>query len=451
MSRERSHDGDAYDMAGATSSGPSGAAALDAAAAFVRRYVRFPTEHAFIAVTLWIAHTHAVERFYVTPRLILDSAEPGSGKTRVLELLQLVCRSPRLTISTTTAALYRRISAAEVPFTVLMDEIDAVFGAKSTPQAEDLRALLNAGYKRGATVDRCVGEGNSLKVREFKVFAPVALAGLAGRMPATLTTRSVVIHMRKRAPGEHVDAFRERDAAQEAEPIRTAVREWADSIAEHLELARPVMPDGVTDRPSEVWEALLAVADAAGGGWPALARAACRHFVLDDIGGADQSFGVRMLGHVRDVFDAASTDRMSSAALVDALVKLDESPYADLWGKPLDTAKLAKELGRYDVRPVQFKDSGVKLRGYVTWPTDSPKQDGLADPWTRYLHFGGTPGTGGTSQVSEVPGGTGVPGTPVPRYPVPPADLRGTGVPGVPPKSTEPMWPTVDDISQESS
>ena len=152
------------------------------------------------------------------------------------------------------------------------------------------------------------------------------------------------------------------------------------------------MPSGVVDRPAEVWEALIAVADAAGGEWPDKAREACAHFVLAS-DPAEVSFGVRLVGHVRDVFAAEGTDRMSSALLVEALLKIDESPYADLWGKPLDQTRLAKELGRYDVRPVQFKSHGVKQRGYVTWATDSPRQGGLADAWGRYLRFGGTPGS----------------------------------------------------------
>ena len=39
--------------------------------------------------------------------------------------------------------------------------------------------------------------------------------------------------------------------------------------------ADPVMPDGITDRPADVWEPLLAVADAAGGDWPQTGRFAC--------------------------------------------------------------------------------------------------------------------------------------------------------------------------------
>lgn len=372
-----------------------GAPVLDDVARFVERYVAFPSPHCVTVVVLWAAHTWAAERFYVTPRLVLDSAEPGSGKTRVLEVLVLLCRMPKLTISTTTAALYRRIAAAEVPITVLMDEVDALFGPRPTPQAEDLRALLNAGYKRGATVDRCVGDGKSIRVEEFPVFAPCALAGLAGRMPSTITTRSVVVHMRRRAPGEHVQPFRERDAAALAEPARAALAGWVDLVATDLEQARPEMPARVVDRPAEVWEALLAVADAAGGDWPDRARSACRYFVLDTDDDA-VSFGVRLLRDVRLVFDGA--DRMPSADLVAALVKLDEAPYADLYGKPIDQRRVATELGRYGVKakPVRMTD-GRTPRGYLT-----AGPDGLLDAWQRYLPDAATGATDATGQVNPV-------------------------------------------------
>ncbi|WP_275579470.1 DUF3631 domain-containing protein [Mycobacterium riyadhense] len=272
-----------------------GAALLGDVERFAGRFLAFSTRHHLTVLCLWIAHTWAVGAFYVTPRLVLDSPEPGSGKTRVLEVLALLCRGAKLTLSTTTAARYRRIAAAgDHPPTVLQDEADAIFGRATNPQAEDLRALFNAGYKRGATVDRCDGDAKNMKVHEFPVFAPVALAGLAGKMPATITDRSVTMHMRRRAPDEHLAEFRERDAAMEAAPLREQIEAWATANLDALSTARPKMPDGVRDRPAEVWEALLAVADVAGGGWPDRARGACRHFVLDTQVDDTLSLGLRL-------------------------------------------------------------------------------------------------------------------------------------------------------------
>jgi hypothetical protein len=59
---------------------------LDRVYAFASRFNIFPSEHCPPMLALWYAHTHAADHFYVTPRLILSSVEPGSGKTRVLEV-----------------------------------------------------------------------------------------------------------------------------------------------------------------------------------------------------------------------------------------------------------------------------------------------------------------------------------------------------------------------------
>lgn len=194
---------------------------LDRVAGFVDRYVAFPDAHCLPVVTLWAAHTWASGAFYTTPRLVLTSAEPGSGKTRVLELLNLFCRDPEMVLSPTTAALFRML--AERPYSLLFDEVDAIFTTKNAGNYEDLRAMLNAGYKRTATIPRCVGDAKAMKVQRFKVFAPVALAGLAGNLPSTITTRAVTIHMRRRGPGETVEPFEEEDAERDAAPDRKSV------------------------------------------------------------------------------------------------------------------------------------------------------------------------------------------------------------------------------------
>lgn len=350
---------------------------------FAGRFLAFSTRHHLTVLCLWIVHTWAVGAFYVTPRLVLDSPEPGSGKTRVLEILALLCRNAKLTLSTTTAALYRRIKAAgDAPPTVLQDEADALFGRTTNPQAEDLRALFNAGYKRGATVDRCEGDSKNMRVVEFPVFAPLALAGLAGKMPTTILDRAVVMHMRRRAPDEHVAEFRERDAAIEAAPLREQIEAWVTANLDTLSAARPKMPEGVRDRPAEVWEALLAVADAAGGHWPERARAACRYFVLDS-DHDELSFGARLLRDVRTAF--ADHERMFSADVVSTLTSGEESEWADLWGKPLDQARLAKELKRYGVRSKDIRIGGNKAKGYQV-----DGDDGLTQAWHRYLPSGPT-------------------------------------------------------------
>lgn len=428
---------------------------LDQIVAFVSRFSVFPDRHTAPMLALWYAHTHAAQHFYTTPRLILDSAEPGSGKTRVLEVAQYLVRRPEMTISVTTAAIFRML--ADGPVTLLFDEIDAVFSPKGGGNNEDLRGLLNSGYKRSATVSRCVGDASRMKVERFPVFAPVALAGIAGAMPATITTRAITVHMRRRAPHERAEAFRERRVETEAAPLREQLAGWLDRAGEdELVGAEPVMPEQVTDRAAGVWEPLLAIADLAGDHWPDTARAAAVHFV----GQATEtgtSVGTRLLADLRALFVAHETDRMATSDIIGRLCADDESGWADLDGRPLDGRRLAKELSRYGVRPGSIRVGGHVTKGYTL-------AGALTDVFTRYLptltedHPPGavTSVTSVTPQVRGVTDTAGVTATSVtptahpPVEPLPPVQRDRAGVTDVavtPHTTVTPLTRHVTDVT----
>ncbi len=63
---------------------PASRDAIDLAASFLRRFVAYPSEHALVLHTLWIAHTYLLDEFDTTPRLAFMSQEAQSGKTRAL-------------------------------------------------------------------------------------------------------------------------------------------------------------------------------------------------------------------------------------------------------------------------------------------------------------------------------------------------------------------------------
>lgn len=105
-----------------------GAAVLDEVEALLRQFVVFPCEENLVAVVLWIAHTHAIEVIDNTPRLAFLSPEPSSGKSRALEICELLVARPLMTINATPAYLIRRLAQEEGhPPTLLYDEIDTIF------------------------------------------------------------------------------------------------------------------------------------------------------------------------------------------------------------------------------------------------------------------------------------------------------------------------------------
>jgi hypothetical protein len=93
---------------------------------FLERYVYFSTGGQAVAVTLFAAHTWAFEAAEATPYLHVNSAEAESGKTLLLDLLELICRRPLMAANTTVAALFRSIT--DPAPTVLFDEVQEVFG-----------------------------------------------------------------------------------------------------------------------------------------------------------------------------------------------------------------------------------------------------------------------------------------------------------------------------------
>ncbi|WP_326568032.1 DUF3631 domain-containing protein [Amycolatopsis rhabdoformis] len=395
---------------------------LDRVRDFVLRFNAFPSAHCAPMLALWYAHTHAVDHFYVTPRLILSSVEPGSGKTRVLEVAQHLVRAPEMTISATTAALFRMVN--DGPITILFDEVDTIFNPKNGGNNEDLRGLLNAGYKRSATIARCVGDARAMKVQRFPVYAPAALAGIAGNMPDTITTRAITIHMRRRRADEEVEEFWEEDVEVEAVPLREQLAAWIGTVTDKVSRGRPDMPEGVRDRAAEIWRPLIAIADAAGDHWPDTARAACSHFVA--AAGVDRNGGglrIRLLSDLRDLFTTRAVTELPTAEILTALCELDEAPWGDLdgHGKVLDSRRLAKELEPYGIRSKNVRMPGGKVpKGYRV-----DGDGGLADAWSRYLPASATSATAATPQVRGVADTEAV------------ADASATPAPSDPPAPTE--------------
>jgi hypothetical protein len=347
-----------------------GADLLDEVRAFVQRFVAFPTEHCLVAVVLWAAHAHAVLDGENSPRLAVLSPEPGSGKTRVLEVLELLVPSPMFALSASTPAIFRSLAATQR--TLLFDEVDAIFGRHGKDDsAEDLRALLNAGHRRGATIPRCVGPAHDVK--EFPVFAAVAMAGL-GDAPDTLMSRSVVIRMRRRLTSERVEPFRRRLHEQAGTDLRERLTDWCENEAARIGMAWPEMPDGVSDRPADVWEPLLAIADSAGGHWPETARAACIELVKV-VESREASLGIKLLADLRTVFGI--TLLISTETILSALCAIEESPWSDLRGKAIDPRGLARRLKQYGISSTKVRIGETTLQGY--------RREDLSDAWSRYL------------------------------------------------------------------
>ena len=344
-----------------------GEALLDAIAAAVRRHVVL-TLHAATAIALWILHTHLLAVCFITARLLILSPTKECGKTTLLDCLRHMVARPLMSGVITSASIYRVIEACHP--TLIMDEGDLRGDA-----GEELRKILNVGYRRGFPTIKAVIVNNNYEPRQFDTFAAVAIAAI-GRLWPTVEDRAVSIHLRRRRQDEPITRFRQ-DRVEHLTVLGRQCARWAADNAGALMGADPVMPASLRDREADNWRALVCIADRAGGRWPGLAREAAVALsgVSDD---SNEAPGLMLLADIKAVIAGWLTDGVPSATIVDRLVELEGRPWAE-WrrGKPITTNGLAKLLKPFEIKPTVRREGSNVFRGYLTRHFD--------DAFARYL------------------------------------------------------------------
>lgn len=359
---------EAYDGPVPAPDDPTTSELLDQVHAVLTRYVVLPSPAAADAVVLWVAATHTLAAFQHAPRLAIKSPEKRCGKSRLLDVIAGLCHRPLLSVNATVPAIFRSIGE-DVPPTLLIDEADTLWGTKrAAEQNEDLRALVNAGHQRGRPALRCVGPQQT--PTEFATFAMCALAGI-GDLPDTITDRAINVTMRRRRADESVSTFRTRRDGPVLDDLRRQLQLWAPSMIAGLADAEPVMP--VEDRAADTWEPLVAIADLAGDGWAARARAACLQLTSEaDADDEEASLNTRLLSDVRSIFTKLGATFVPAADLIGQLKVIEDAPW-DEWD--LNPRKLALRLKHFDVRPK--RNPAGTARGY--------RIEDLDDAFVRYL------------------------------------------------------------------
>jgi hypothetical protein len=373
----------------------SGPELLDAIRSELERFVKMPL-HAAVAVALWIVRSWAFDSFTINPRLAIVSPVKGCGKTRLLEVLQQLLPRPLMVSNISPAALFRAIEAWTP--SLLIDELDA-YGDE---MREELRGIINSGHTRsGAHVLRVAESGSGRREpRTYSTWAPMALAKI-GALPETIAHRSITASMQRKMPGEPVDRWTvtgRRGKAIRARLMELArkAKRWAADSAEALSDADPDIPDEITDdRARDNWTPLLAVADLAGGIWPASARAAGIG-LSGSAPAVEQELGVELLRDLRDIFDGLGADSLSSADLCIRLEALEGRPWADSGrrGGPINQRGLAKLLSMFGIisRTVRPQEGGTP-KGY--------RRGQLEDAWSRYLSDAPPSATATAPQMPE--------------------------------------------------
>ena len=335
-----------------------------------------------LVLALWSIATHLHERFDAFPYLAVTSPTKRCGKTRVCELVALVCFQPLSTVSISAAALYRLLRAGKR--TLLIDEAEYL-GPKKDDRGSILREILNAGYRKGQSVYRCktTTKAKSKKESEttyepepFDTFCPKALV-LIGRLQDTLADRCIEARMERRAHAQ-IERFRYARVQAETAPLHKAVEQWANQNGAAVE---SYYQDNdlrfLQDREAELWLPLFSTcAVAAPRRLPDLEIVAKR---LAEVKAGEEpgEAGIELLRDVRAIFDASGEDRIATSEVLERLNSA-EGPWAGWFhGRGLNAHSLARLLRPFGVQSQNIRCSEQVVKGYL--------RQSFEDCWERYL------------------------------------------------------------------
>jgi hypothetical protein len=343
---------------------------LNETRAFVRRFWAPPSETALDAVTLWIAHTHAVDGenrlvCETTPRLFLCSTGPASGKSTALQMLELLSGRGKRIADPTAPAMLALIDQERA--TVLIDELDTLMG--NGAGGRSTRTVMLEGYSEGGFVAR----GSSVSpggTRMVSCFAPMAFAGMRQNFISNpkldaLRTRTIMLLCKPRTSGQPVESYRRRLHQGQARALNAALVKWGSRHSNTMADCWPEPPEGIEDRAAELWEPLLAVGEVVGGVWLERARAACRVLALGEPEQDDDEPDTpveMLLADMGQVF--MGEDRLASRTIVERLRLLPGSPWKRYPNVIAAGKEIAAMLEPRGVAPRPVWLDGVTVRGY---------------------------------------------------------------------------------------
>lgn len=321
---------------------------------FFMNYLILPSGIPFV-LALWVIATHLFRRFDSFGYLTITSPAKRCGKTRLAELLCMVCARARMTTNISEAALFRTISHFEP--TLIIDEAEGLSNRLSE-RSQSLREIINAGHRPGAPVVRCVGK--DFVPTEFDVFGPKVIIAI-GDVPDTIRDRSILIPMRRRRPAEQVDRFRFRQVKARGQELSAMAALWAEERGEQVQKAYESQAlQFLGDRDADIWEALFAVASVAvPKGLEELREIAERLSAEKGRLDLDDSLPIGLLSDLRGIFMKYKTTMISTGDILLDLRSLPESQWDEL-----TPSKIAKLLRPFKVGPRQLWIGERNVRGY---------------------------------------------------------------------------------------
>ena len=341
---------------------------LDELTSTIQRFIVLD-KHQAQAAALWICASWLIDAIDCAPIALINAPEKACGKSQLLSVFGYLAPRPLQASGISPSALYRVVEKYKP--TLLIDEIETVL-----KDNDELRGLLNAGHTRNsAYVIRCVGDDHEPK--RFTVWGMKAIAGInAIKLAETVTSRSIVFELRKKTKAESVERLNHAEADLFSN-LTSKLARFSEDNTERVKAARPDLPDALSDRDQNNWEALLKVASIAGDNWLQAANEIA--LTMAGLTQNTQSTGNELLADIQTIFESKHVVKISLVELLNALCEDTESPWATYnRGKQLSTRQLSTRLKDYGITSKTIRTSSYETaKGFDV--------DQFNDAFSRYV------------------------------------------------------------------
>jgi len=342
---------------------------------YVKSYLAFEVPEVSLPIALWTVGTHCFRLFDSFAYMIITSKTKRSGKTRLSEVVSFAASQPRNFASMTPSTLFRVINPEPkkyyderhpfIPPTIVFDEAEKL----SSEAAGTMRSVLNAGYRKGQSVPRTVGN----EVVEFEVFCPKIFI-LIGDVNDTLRDRSIIIDMKR---ADAPKRFLWDEAQREGAVLRSQIDEWMKNSRGGISASYQTMrANFLSDRDEEIWLPLFAIcATVAPDRMRELQRVAVdlcalktadkkayKNLDLFESQAEQQEYAERAAIDLLAVLNGQKA--ISTADAVTLMRDLDLSPWRTFRGKGIDQHGLSDLLAGIGIPSVNVRFGKQVLKGY---------------------------------------------------------------------------------------
>lgn len=330
---------------------------LDDIAQTIQRFIVLD-KHQAQAAALWVAACWFADVIQCAPIALINAPERACGKTQLLTLLAKLAPRTAQASGISPSVLFRMVEAYQP--TLFIDEIETVL-----KDNEELRGLINAGHTRdSAYVWRSVAKGDDFEPKRFNVWGMKAIAGInAVNLAETVTSRAIVIQLRRKRPDERVERLRHAETDL-FKSIASKLARFADDYKQQVKDKRPYIPEALGDREQDNWEPLIQVASVAGGHWSEIVKKIALE--LSSVIQVPVSNANELLADIQEIFESKLIVKITTTNLINALCEDPEKSWATYnRGKQLSPRQLSNKLKDYGITSKTIRiDAYETAKGY---------------------------------------------------------------------------------------